>query len=154
MVGIGNREQAIGHLSLVGSLQEKLIALQGGRIDGPFVTAENIANGARKLAETLGYKTPGLFFQPPEKVAEALAATPPPTPAPVADPAALAAQAQIALMRESASVDAEIKRDKARADLALADFKARQWAEIERFKAGLRAELKEQETMNKGADPS
>ena len=44
------------------------------RADGPFVTAENIANAARKLTETLGYKTPGLFFQPPDKVAVAPAA--------------------------------------------------------------------------------
>ena len=81
VVGIGNREQALGHLAMIGSLQEKLVALQGGRADGPFVTAANIASGAQKLAETLGYRTPGLFFQP----AERMAATPPPTPAGLAD---------------------------------------------------------------------
>ena len=78
VVGIGNREQALGHLAMIGTLQEKLIALQGGRADGPFVTAENVANGAQKLTETLGYKTPGLFFQPAERVAAMRAeATPP-----------------------------------------------------------------------------
>src|SRR5262249_36448740 len=54
VVGIGNREQALGHLALVGSLQEKLIALQGGTANGPFVTAANVGNTAQKLAETLG----------------------------------------------------------------------------------------------------
>lgn len=144
VVGIGNREQAIGHLALVGNLQEKLIALQGGKADGPFVTAENVANGAHKLAETLGYKTPGLFFQSSDKVIEVTSAPAVP-PAPAPPPELLAAQAQIEILREAAAVDAEIKRQKAQADIAIAEFKARQWAEIERFKAGLKAELRELE---------
>jgi hypothetical protein len=140
VVGIGNREQAIGHLALVGSLQEKLIALQGGKAEGPFVTAENIANGAQKLTETLGYKTPGLFFQPADRVVNnALPAPPPPQPAP--SPELVAAQAQIEIMREAAAADIQIKREKAQADIAIAEFKARQWAEIERFKVGLKASL-------------
>jgi len=134
VVGIGNREQALGHLSMVGTLQEKLIALQGGRTEGPFVTAENVANGAQKLTEALGYKTGGLFFQSPDRVAAARAEA---TPATSIDPALLMAQAQIALQREAAQADIQIKRDKAQADMAVAAFKARQWAEIERFKAGL-----------------
>jgi hypothetical protein len=136
VVGIGNREQALGHLSMVGTLQEKLIALQGGRADGPFVTAENVANGAQKLTEVLGYKTAGVFFQPAERVATARPETPPTT---RADPVLLAAQAQIAIQRETAQADIQIKRDKAQADMAIAAFKARQWAEI--AKAGLTATL-------------
>ena len=50
-------------------MQEKLIALQGGQADGPYVTPENIANAAQKVTETLGFKKPGIFFQPPEQVA-------------------------------------------------------------------------------------
>ena len=134
VVGIGNREQALGHLSMVGTLQEKLIALQGGRADGPFVTAENVAHGAQKLTEALGYKTAGVFFQSPERVAAGRAEA---TPTASVDPALLVAQAQIALQREVAQADIQIKRDKAQADMAIAAFKARQWAEIERFKAGL-----------------
>jgi len=64
-LGTGNKDQAMQHLALIGSLQEKLLALQGGRTDGPFVTAENIANATQKVTETLGFKTSGLFFQPP-----------------------------------------------------------------------------------------
>ena len=134
VVGIGNREQALGHLSMVGSLQEKLIALQRGRADGPFVTAENVAHGAQKLTEALGYKTAGIFFQSPERVAAGRAEA---TPTASVEPALLVAQEQIALQREAAQADIQIKRDKAQADMAIAAFKARQWAEIERFKAGL-----------------
>ena len=65
-LGTGNKDQAIGHLALIGTLQEKLIALQGGHADGPYVTPENIANAAQKVTETLGFKSPGLFFQPPD----------------------------------------------------------------------------------------
>ena len=134
VVGIGNREQALGHLSMVGTLQEKLIALQGGRADGPFVTAENVANGAQKLTEALGYKTAGVFFQPPERVAAGARRSDADRPASIR-PCSLA-QAQIAIQREAAQADIQIKRDKAQADMAIAAFKARQWAEIERFKAG------------------
>ena len=128
VVGIGNREQAIGHLAMVGTLQEKLIALQGGSFNGPFVTAANIAGAAQKLTEALGYKTPGLFFQPVERMEQL-----PPTPPPV-DPAVLAAQAQIGIEREVTRAEIEIKQEKARADIAIALFKAHQWAEIERLK--------------------
>lgn len=153
VVGIANREQALGHLAMVGSLQEKLIALQGGKADGPFVTAENVANGAQKLTEALGYKTAGLFFQAPDKVAAPTLPAPPPQPMP--PPELLAAQAQIAILREAAATDTQIKREKAQADIAIAEFKARQWAEIERFKAGLKAELRELEIVNeKGERPS
>ena len=47
------------------------------------------------------------------------------------------------------------KLREAEAELAISQFKARQWAEIERFKAGLRAELREVDILNrKGAMPS
>jgi len=149
VVGIGNREQAIGHLALVGSLQEKLIVLQGGQADGPFVTAENIANGAQKLTETLGYKTPGLFFQPADKVMEAVS-VPMPPPSPPTSPELVAAQAQIEIMREAAAADLQIRREKAQADIAIAEFKARQWAEIERFKVGLKASLQADAQQSQG----
>lgn len=128
VVGIGNREQAIGHLATIGALQEKLIALQGGRTDGPFVTAANIATAAQKLTEVLGYKTPGQFFQLPGRAA--------PEPAPDATTAAVLAQ--IELQRAASRADIAIRRDKARAEMAIAAYKAHQWAVIERLKAAAR----------------
>ena len=137
-LGTGNKDQAIQHLGLIGGLQEKLIALQGGNANGPFVTAENVANATQKVTETLGFKSPGMFFQPPGRVAAVKT-----EPEPSADPAVAAAQAQIEIARQAAAADAEIKRMKAAADIEIAQWKARQWAEIERFKAGLKARLVE-----------
>jgi hypothetical protein len=137
VVGIGNREQALQHLAMVGSLQEKLIALQGGKADGPFVTAENVANAAQRLTETLGYKTAGLFFQPPDAVARQLAMPGPPAPP---DPAASIAQAEARILQQRAATDLQIRRDKAAAEVAIAWFKAREWSRIERYKAGMRDE--------------
>ena len=118
---------------------------------GPFVTAENIANSAHKVTETLGFKSPGLFFQPPEHVA-AVKAEPPPS----ADAGLAAAQAQIEIARQAAAADAEIKRIKAAADIEIAQWKARQWAEIERFKVGLKVGLKAEAdaASSAAADPA
>jgi len=85
-LGTGNKDQAIQHLGPIGNLQKELIALQGGTANGPFVTAENIANATQKVTETLGFKSPGLFFQPPGRVSAA-----PAEPEPSADPAVTAA---------------------------------------------------------------
>jgi hypothetical protein len=82
-VGAGTRDQAMQGLAQVAMAQEKLVQLQGGA-GGPYVTPENIANVAERMANTLGYRTPGLFFQPPQAVqahVQQMAATPqPPNP--------------------------------------------------------------------------
>src|SRR5262245_24272903 len=143
-LGTASKDQAMQHLALIGALQEKLIALQGGRADGPFVTAENIANATQKVTETLGFKSAGLFFQPVERVAAQSAAPSAPTPPPAPDPTIAAAMAQIEITRQAAAADAEIRRMKAEADIEIAQWKARQWAEIERLKVGLKAELAQQ----------
>ena len=151
-LGTGNKDQAIGHLTLIGTLQEKLIALQGGHADGPYVTPENIANAAQKVTETLGFKTPGLFFQPPDRIA---AAGPqpgePPSAPPQPDPGMAMAMAQIEINKRAAEADVETRRLKAQADIEIAQWKARQWAEIERYKVGLKAELEEHELQHKTA---
>jgi hypothetical protein len=152
-LGTGSKDQAIQHLALIGTLQEKLIALQGGQADGPYVTPENIANAAQKVTETLGFKTPGLFFQPADRIAAAVSTTAEPQPAPPLqpDPAVALAMAQIEIAKQSAAADAEIKRLKAQADIEIAQWKARQWAEVERYKAGLKAALDEHELQHKTA---
>ncbi|MBY0320952.1 MAG: hypothetical protein K2X72_19675 [Reyranella sp.] len=138
VVGIGNREQSLGHLAMIGSLQEKLIALQGGRTDGPFVTAGNIASGAQKLAETLGYRTPGLFFQTTEQVT---AGTPPAPPTIPIDPGVMLANAEIERLREQTAAEIRIKEQKAAAEIEIARFKARHWVEIQRLKSGMQSTL-------------
>ena len=151
-LGTGNKDQAIGHLTLIGTMQEKLIALQGGHADGPYVTPENIANAAQKVTETLGFKTPGLFFQSPDRIAASgpQAGESPSVP-PQPDPGLAMAMAQIDIARRAAEADVETRRLKAQADIEIAQWKARQWAEIERFKVGLKAELEEHELQHKSA---
>ena len=106
------------------------------------MTPENIANAAQKVTETLGFKTPGLFFQPPDRIAAAVqSGEPPPGPPTQPDPGMALAMAQIEIARRAAEADVEIRRLKAQADIEIAQWKARQWAEIERFKVGLKAEL-------------
>src|SRR5262249_456970 len=139
-LGTASKDQAMQHLALIGALQEKLLALQGGRTDGPFVTAENIANATQKVTETLGFKTSGLFFQPPERVAAAIAAPQPPSP-PAPDPAVTAAMAQIEIDKQAAAADGAIKRLKPEAEIEIGGWKAQQWAEIEKFKAGLKTQI-------------
>jgi hypothetical protein len=153
-LGTGSKDQAIQHLGLIGSMQEKLIALQGGSANGPFVTAENIANATQKVTETLGFKSPGMFFQPPGRIA-ASAAAPREPEQPVQDPGVALAMTQIEIAKQAAIADAEIKRLKAQADIEIAQWKARQWAEIERYKVGLKVGLKaEADAMgNAAVDP-
>src|SRR5215470_5971216 len=105
------------HLALIGSLQEKLLALQGGRTDGPFVTAENIANATQKVTETLGFKSPGLFFVPPEALAKGGASPFAKASGDRPDPETQAALAQIEIARQAAAADADIKRMKAQAEI-------------------------------------
>lgn len=150
--GTGGREAAVAKLGMVAQTQEKLIALQGGKTEGPYVFADNIANTAQALVDKLGYKTPGRFFQPPAKVKQLAEQRAAQTQQPQMTPEMMAAQAQIEIMkqaaeadiaikREKAAADAQTAREKAQADIAIAEFKARQWAEIERYKAGLKADL-------------
>jgi|HubBroStandDraft_3_1064219.scaffolds.fasta_scaffold05313_2 hypothetical protein len=152
-VATGSRDQAISHLSLIGTTQEKLIALQGGNANGPYVTPDNIACAAQKVAETLGYKAAGQFFQPPEKVAAEVAqqAANPAPPAP--DPTLVAAQAQIALNQQLAQAEIainqqksaariQLEREEAAAKMQLAREQAALDMQLAREKAALDAQLK------------
>lgn len=155
--GTGGKEAAVAKLGMVAQSQEKLIALQDGKAEGPWVTAENVANTAQALAEKLGFKTPGRFFQDPSKVAQHVAqpdAPPPPSPELLAAQAQIeilreAAAADIQVKREKAAADAQIAREKAQSDIAIAEYKAMQWAQIEREKAGLKAQLDDREMQRK-----
>ena len=113
VVGIGNREQALGHLSLVGTLQEKLIALQGGRADGPFVTAGERRRRSPEADRGAGLQNGGRVF-PTVRQGEAAGGAPKPRQGGrKSRPVLLAAQAQIARQFEAAQADIQIKRDKA-----------------------------------------
>jgi hypothetical protein len=173
-LGTGNTQQELEHLSLIAAAQEKLVLMQGGP-NGPYVTPENIANTSQKLAEKLGFKTPGMFFQPPEQVAQAAAQQqgqqkPDPAMAKVEAEAAAAAakhQADVKLAeqklisdnalaqqkmqmeerqkREAAAIDMQLRREQADLDMQIAREKAALEADLAREKAALDADLSRQE---------
>lgn len=152
VVGIGNREQTIGQLAQIAQAQQQLIQLQGGHADGPFVTAENVATTANKLAETLGYKTPGMFFQPPEAVASASQQQQQNQQPPPPNPEMLKVQAQIAADQAKAQADQHMaqqklvaetqqKQQQAAIDMQLQREKAAQELQAMREKAALELQL-------------
>jgi hypothetical protein len=173
-LGTGNTQQELEHLQLIAAAQEKLVLMQGGPT-GPYVTPENIANTSQKLAEKLGFKTPGMFFQPPEQVAQAAAqqqGQQKPDPAMLkvqADAAAAAAkhqadvqlaqqklvsdnalaqqkmQAESQQKREAAAIDMQLRREAADLELQLSREKAAQDLQLAREKAALDADLSRQE---------
>jgi hypothetical protein len=119
-LGTGNTQQELEHLSLIAAAQEKLVLMQGGP-NGPYVTPENIANTSQKLAEKLGFKTPGMFFQPPEQRE--------------------AAAIDMQLRREQADLDMQIAREKAALEADLAREKAALDADLSRQEIEREAQL-------------
>jgi hypothetical protein len=108
-LGTGNTQQELEHLSLIAAAQEKLILMQGGPT-GPFVTAENIANTSQKLAEKLGFKTPGLFFQPPEVVQQQMAQKAGQPPQPPPEVQAEQAKTQGAIEVQKAQLEGDLRQ--------------------------------------------
>jgi hypothetical protein len=165
-LGTGNTQQELEHLSFIAQAQEKLVTLQGGT-NGPFVTAENVANLANKMSEKLGFKTQGMFFQPPEKVAQTPPAEPPKDPKMaeveakiMADQAAFQADQQlnqqklmadIEAKRQQAAIDMQLARERAAQELQIAREKAALDMQIAREKAALDAQLKARELEQEAA---
>jgi hypothetical protein len=74
-LGTGNKDQMLQHLMNVAMLQEKAVMLQGGGVQGPLVTMENLYNTAEKVVENSGLKQAELYFTKPDPNAP-----PPPKP--------------------------------------------------------------------------
>lgn len=175
-VGAGTRDQSMQGLSLIATSQEKLITLQGGA-SGPFVTAENVANLVQRVQETLGYRTPGLFFQPPEAVKSAQPQPEKPSPEMVKVQAeiqaaqmkqqtdAQAKQAQMAIdmqhrqqelaaeaqhKQTQAAVDLQLQREAAAAKLQIMREEGALKMQLAREEALLNAQLKREELQQEG----
>lgn len=165
-LGTGNTQQELEHLSFIAQIQEKLVMLQGGT-QGPFVTPENLANTSQKMAEKLGFKTPGMFFQPAEMVAQTPAGPPKPDPEMAkvqakiaADQAQLQADAALSQQRlaaetqqkrEAAAIDMQLAREKAAQELQIARERAVLDMQLARQKADLDAQLKLRELQQEAA---
>ncbi len=52
-------------MGLLATLQEKLVALQGGQANGPFVDPKNVFNLVTRYASRAGIKQPEAFFSDP-----------------------------------------------------------------------------------------
>lgn len=165
-LGTGNTQQELEHLSFIAQIQEKLVMLQGGT-QGPFVTPENLANTSQKMAEKLGFKTPGMFFQPPETVMQTPQGPPKPDPEMAKVQGQLAAQqakqegemalaaakaqAEAMQRREQAGIDMQLAREKAAQELQIARERAALDMQIAREKAALDAQLKLRELQQEAA---
>jgi hypothetical protein len=165
----GNTQQDLEHLQLLELTMEKLVALQGGQATGPWVTPDNVANLAQTKAEKLGYKTPGIFFQPPEKVEQITAQPQPEKPDPemvkvqgmlAAQQAkqegeiALAnakAQAEMESKRAIAAAELQLQRERAAAELEIIRERAAAELQIQRERAALDAQLKLRELEQEAA---
>jgi hypothetical protein len=167
-MGTGNTQQEIEQLMLLGQAQEKLVLMQGGP-SGPFVTPDNVANLTNKLSEKLGYRTPGLFFQPAEKVMQIASQPQEPKPDPEMAKvqgqlaaqkakqegelqlAAAKAQAEAQQRREQAAIDMQLARERADAEMQIARERAILDMQLAREKADLDAQLKVRELDQEAA---
>lgn len=159
-LGTGNTQQELEHLQLIGATQAGLIMQQGG-IAGPFVTAENVANLTQKMSEKLGFKTPGLFFQPAEIVAQQPPQPPKPDPKMIETQAKIQAdqakfqadtqlaqaklQADMAQKREQAAIDVQLQREASAAKLQAMREEAALTMQLKREEAALNAQLRREE---------
>lgn len=157
----GNAQQEIEQLMFLGKAQAELVTMQGGT-GGPFVTPDNIANLTQKLSEKLGYKTPGMFFQPAEKVMQAAQNTPPKP-----DPKMMEVQAKIQgaqaefqaeqqmaqarlqvetqQKQQQAAIDVQLQREASAAKLQAQREEAALTLQLKREEATLNAQLKREE---------
>lgn len=79
-LGTGSRDMTMAHLNLILERQVQAIQFQGG-VDGPLVTAANVYQTLKKLAETAGFKSADQFFTDPMgPQAQQMAAKPKPPP--------------------------------------------------------------------------
>jgi hypothetical protein len=121
-LGTGNTQQELEHLQMIAMAQEKLVLMQGGA-NGPYVTPENIANTSQKLAEKLGFKTPGMFFQPPEQVEQQIAQQAGQPKPPPPEVQAEQAKTQGAVAVQQAQLEGDLRQ--LQAEAAVAEQKAR-----------------------------
>ena len=114
-LGTGNRDQMLGHLMTIATMQEKIIAFQGGA-DGPLVKLEHVHNTLEAIASNMGFRSADKFVADP---AQEQAQPQPPRP----DPMMAKAQAEM-----------QVEQAKAEAEMRLAETKARHAMEMDRMK--------------------
>lgn len=112
-IGSGGRETELGALNMVMGAQEKLVHLQNGETDGPFVTKENLFNTAKRLSELSGLKNAERYFSDPAKAQPKEQAAPPP------DPAMVKVQQEIELKKYEIDQKMALEREQMQAEFDL-----------------------------------
>lgn len=103
-VGSGGREMEMAALQLVMGAQEKLVTLQGGA-EGPWVSAKNLYNTAKRLTDRAGLRNTDLYFSDPETYKAPEQAAPPP------DPELVKIQTDAEVEKYKADLEDKRKRD-------------------------------------------
>ena len=77
-IGTNNKDQMLGHLTMLMQVMEKVIMYQGGT-DGPLVDLDNVYEVMRKLVENMGFKNAEMFVTDPNdpEVQQKMAQKPP-----------------------------------------------------------------------------
>lgn len=112
-IGSGGREMELAALDGFIAAQEKLIHLQGGTAEGPFVTAENVYNTAKRRAELSGLKNAERYVTDPAK-----AQAGPPKPPPV-DPEVVKVEKEMELRRYEIDQKIALEREQMQAEFQL-----------------------------------
>jgi hypothetical protein len=113
-IGSGGREEEIQGLNMVMGVQKDMIVgLQGGKAEGPYVTAENVFNSAKRLCERAGLKNAERYFSDP---AEEAAKPKPPEPP---DPEVVKFQQEMELKRYEIDQKMVIEREQMNMEFAL-----------------------------------
>jgi len=66
-LGTNNKDQLVGHMMQLMQIDERLIQLQGGGIQGPFLTADNIYSKLKRLVEAMGLKGVESYYSEPSE---------------------------------------------------------------------------------------
>lgn len=150
-VGVGSADRAhdLQVQESAMNVVREIIQLQGG-VNGPFVTAQNVANRLKAFSRALGEKAPELYWSDPGDAQVQPQGGPPPNPELLkAQSAAQIDQARLQAETEAnaAQLQSEQQLQQARlqGELAIAREKMQAQMDLERFKAEQAIQLQREE---------
>jgi len=123
-IGMGNKDQKIQHLQMLGAIQA-----QGMEIG--IATPDNIFNAATELAKQLGFKSPDKFFTDPAKQ--------PPQDKP--DPEQMKAQAQMQVEQAKIQSSMQLKQMELQHNAQLDEAKRNHELQLETAKMNMQAQV-------------
>ena len=147
-LGTGNRDQIMSHLMALLTVQQQIVAAQGG-ISGPLVYGKNIYDLVTRLSENAGFKSNFAVTDPTVPPSPSVTGPPqPPKPDPQAQATQALAQAEIQVNQQKAQSDAQLNERKAQHQQQLAGQKAQQDMQLSEQQAGHQRQLNEQKLQH------